>query len=41
MYVGDVDDIANLTLFVASPLGKNITGTVITSDGGWSARRGD
>jgi len=35
---GRPEDVADLAAFLASPLARNITGTVITSDGGWSSR---
>merc|ERR1719343_50423 len=35
---GSPEDVADLAAFLASPLARNITGTVITSDGGWSSR---
>ena len=37
---GQPADIANLVCFLASPLARYITGTVIPVDGGWSASAG-
>ena len=31
---GDPDDIANLTLYLSSPISKFITGSIFTVDGG-------
>jgi NAD(P)-dependent dehydrogenase (short-subunit alcohol dehydrogenase family) len=35
-HMGHVDDIANCCLWLASPLARYVTGTVIPVDGGWS-----
>lgn len=35
-YFGTVDDIANCCLWLASPMARYVTGTVIPVDGGWS-----
>jgi NAD(P)-dependent dehydrogenase (short-subunit alcohol dehydrogenase family) len=34
--LGQADDVANLALFLASPLGDYVSGAVIPVDGGWS-----
>ena len=35
-HMGSVDDIANCCLWLASPMARYVTGTVIPVDGGWS-----
>lgn len=35
-HMGTVDDIANCCLWLASPMARYVTGTVIAVDGGWS-----
>lgn len=37
---GSTMDVANLALFLASPMGNNISGEVLVSDGGWSLGKG-
>ncbi len=37
-HVGDVEDIANATLYLASDEAKYVTGEVIYVDGGWTAK---
>jgi 3-hydroxybutyrate dehydrogenase len=34
----EVEDLANLALFLAGPSGRAVTGTSMTMDGGWTAR---
>lgn len=35
--LGTAEDVANLALFLASDVSRNITGQVVVSDGGWTA----
>jgi NAD(P)-dependent dehydrogenase (short-subunit alcohol dehydrogenase family) len=35
--LGTAEDVANLVLFLASDVSRNITGQVVVSDGGWTA----